>query len=204
MVQLDCFCRSVEGRPAFDHIGIQRALRQVFCAFNLARLGREALDEYMPDPTPLFLRLHDPGERCEKPMLALHDVQIRFKMLREFEDYRLFFVLAQQPIVDQDARKLRANRLVQKRGNDCRIHPARQPADHAILPDSRPNLANRLLGKIAQPPGAAAAADVRNKVGKHRLAIGRVRDLRMKLQSVEWLGAMFDGRHGARIGCRQR
>ena len=50
------------------------------------------------------------------------------------------FVLAQQAVVDQDARELRADRLVQQRRDDRRIDAARQAADHAVVADA---LANR-------------------------------------------------------------
>ena len=126
-----------------------------------------------------------PASALKKPPLGLHDVQVGFEVLGELFDDRLLFVLAQQAVVDQDARQLRADRPVQQRGDDRRIDAARKAADDAVVADALAHLADRLLGEIAEPPRAGAAADVREKVGEDRFAVRRVRDFGMELQAVE-------------------
>ena len=66
------------------------------------------------------------------------------------------------------------------------------------------NLANRLLRKIAQPPSAAASANVRHEIGEHRFAVGRVRHLRMKLHPVERPRPMLHRGKLARVRRRER
>ena len=89
---------------------------------------------------------------------ALHDVQVGLEVLGELLDDRLRFVLAQQAVVDEDAGELRADRLVQQRGDDRRIDAARQAADHAVACRRGARTSrDRLLGEIAQPPGAACS-----------------------------------------------
>ena len=58
-------------------------------------------------------------------------------------DDRLVLVLAQQAVVDQDARELRADGLGQQRGDDRRIDAAGQAADHAVVADALANRGDR-------------------------------------------------------------
>ncbi len=70
--------------------------------------------------------------------------------------------------------------------------------------DAFADLPDRLLGEIAEPPGASAVADVGEEVGEDRFAVGRVRDFGVKLQAVEQSGAVLHGRQWARVGAGER
>ena len=113
-----------------------------------------------------------------------------------------FFVLAQQAVVDEDAGELRADRLIQaaRRRRTNRRRP-RGRRSRGRLPTRSRTWRDRLLGEIAQPPGARAAADVRQKVGQDRFAVGRVRDFGMKLQAVERPRAVLHGGDAGRCRC---
>ena len=82
-----------------------------------------------------------------------------------------FLALAQQAVVDEDARQLRADRPIEQRRHDRRIDPARQAADHPVVAHPLADAVDGLLGKIAQPPGAVAAADLGQEVGQDLLAL---------------------------------
>ena len=91
-----------------------------------------------------------------------------------------------------------------QRGDDGRIDAAGQAADDAVVADALANLRDRLLGEVAQPPGAGAAADVGEKVGEDRLAFGRVRHFGVELQAVERPRAMLDRGVRAGVGAGER
>ena len=132
VMQLDRGGRPVGRGAAFDHVGVKRALREKLRVVNLESLVGEALDERVADDPAFFLRIGDAGQPAQKSAFRFHDVQIGFEVAGELVDDRLLFVLAQQAVVDEDARELRADRSIQERGHDGRIDAARQPADHAM------------------------------------------------------------------------
>ena len=80
--------------------------------------------------------------------------------------------LRSRPLSTRMQDELRADGPVEQRRHDRRIDAARQSADHAVVADRRRMSLDRLLGKIAQPPGAVAVADVGEKVGQHLLPSG--------------------------------
>ena len=98
---------------------------------------------------------------------------------------------AQQAVIDQDARDLRADRLGQQRGHDRRIDPARQAADHRRLPTCCADRLDGLAGEIAQFPRAASNGRSLKEVGEDLRAVRRVRNLGMELQAVDRQPACF-------------
>ena len=171
-MQLDRGGRAVDGGAAFDHVGIERSLGQEVGAFDLGRFVGKAFDKHMADPAPLFLRLGHAGQRRQKPVLGLDHVQVGVEVVGELADHRLGFVLSQQAVVDQDARELRADRLVRQRRHDRRIDAARQPANHAAIADAGSNRGDLLFGEVAELPGSAGPADAADEVGQHRAPSG--------------------------------
>ena len=127
-----------------------------------------------------------PASAVEKLVLGMDDVQIGAEMRGEFADDRFFFVLAQQAVVDQDARQLRADRPIQQRRHDRRIDAARQPADHAVdrrLAAAADRWSPRRIRSSRQVPVQPQTA--REKIGQDFRAPRRVRHFGMKLQAVD-------------------
>ena len=58
-------------------------------------------------------------------------------MAAEEIDHLARLVLAQETVIDEDAGELIADRLVDQERRDGRVDAAREPADHAALPDLR-------------------------------------------------------------------
>ena len=112
--------------------------------------------------------------------------------------------LRSRPLSTRMQTELRADGPVQEGRDDRRIDPARQAADHPILADPATNLLDRLFGKIAQPPGAVAVANVGQEIGQHRLAQRRVRHLGMELQAVDRQAACLTAAIGQVAVRRQR
>src|ERR1700737_4074155 len=66
VVRLDGDRRSAAEGHALDHIGIERALREKFCAPELARFLLEHVDEELADGLSLLLGIGDAGKCVEK------------------------------------------------------------------------------------------------------------------------------------------
>ncbi len=204
VVQLDRGGRSIGGGTAFDDVGIKRSLGQEAGPGDFDCFVGKTFDKGVADAAAFFLRIGNAGQGRQEFVLGLDDVQIGLEVLRKFANDRLFFVLAQQAVVDQDATELRADGPVQEGRDDRRIDPARQAANHPIGPDAATNLLDRLLGKIAEPPRAVALANVGQEIGQHRFAQRRVGHFGMELQAVDRQAAVLDGRDRAGGGARQR
>ena len=102
----------------------------------LAASVGKTLDEGPADPPPLFLRVDRAGQRRQKFVFRLDDVQVGLEVAGELADDRLLLGLAQQPVVDQDARNLGTDGRGQQRGDDRRIDAPGKPADDPPVADA--------------------------------------------------------------------
>ena len=105
-------------------------------------------------------------------------------MIRKLRDHRRLFVLSKQPIVDQDASQLRADRFVKQRCCDRGIDPTREAADDSIFANHSPDVLHRATDKVAQMPTPFAICNVVKKVVDQRATKRSVRNLGMKLKTV--------------------
>ena len=102
-------------------------------------------------------------------------------------DHLLGLVLAQQAVVDEDARELVADRLVHEQRRDGGVDAAREAADHALRADLRADPLDLLLdhggrrprraarrrrrrGSSSGPPARAACGRPRGGTGRRRAA----------------------------------
>ena len=121
-------------------------------------------------------------------------------MVSELIDNDLGFAFSQQSIVNQNAGKLRPNRLEQQRCDYRGINSARQTADHLVFTHLFSNSSNRLICEIAQLPCSLAATNFIQKVLQERRTMSRMRHFGVKLQSVDRTIFVFDGGHWTGIG----
>ena len=207
VVQLDRVGRAVGAGAAFDHVGIERALGQESGAVDLARLRRA---KHSMNAWPMRRRFScgsvTPASAARNRSLGLDDVQIGFEVAAELVRRLGLFVLAQQAVVDQDARELRGRwRWIEQRRDDGRIDAAREAADHAVLADPLADARDGSVGEIAAAARCRVqpADVVQESCAADRVAARRVRDFGMKLQAVE-RRSCFAGawRHTGR--CRSR
>ncbi len=172
---------------AFDDIGIQRALHEVFDAFQLFGLDLKILNEETADNLSLPLGVGHALQAREKLTGAIEDPHVQMHLRREGFLDLVTFTGTQHPVVDENAGQLIADRTVRERGRHRGIHPAAQGADHPLRPDLLPDLFNGRVDIGAHGPGRLAAADIVNEVLEDRGALGGVRHFRMKLKTVDAL-----------------
>ena len=155
VVRLDRHRRPAGERHALDHVRIERALREEIRAADLLRLLLEHIDEQPADGLALDLRIGRAGERVEEQLLGLHMHQRDVVVVAEQRDDLLALAEPHQPVIDEHAGELLADRLVDQHGGDRRIDAAREPADHPALADLRADLLDRLALEGAHGPVAA-------------------------------------------------
>ena len=126
VVRLDHVRLARIGTRRFDDVGIDRALRQPLDILELARFLVEIFDELAADDLALLLRVLDAFERLEEALRRVDaddvDAEVFGKRLHDL----IAFAVPQQPVIDEHANKLIADRLVQQRRYDRRIDAARQ------------------------------------------------------------------------------
>ena len=115
-------------------------------------------------------------------------------------DHLAGLVLAEQAMIDEDAGELIADRLVDQKRGDRRIDAARQAADHAPLPDLRPDLGDLGLAELRHRPIAGATGDPMHEIGDQLGAVRRMHHLGMELDAVEPAGIVGDGRERRAVG----
>src|SRR5712664_3184611 len=106
------------------------------------------------------------------------------------DDLRL--ASAQEAVVDEDARKLVADGLVDERGGHARVHPAAQAENDPFAAYLRADFRHGLVHVVAHRPLTAAAADVVNEVADDLRAAWGVRHFVMELEAEKFLHAVFD------------
>ena len=151
-----------EGPPVNETLsitsGIERALREEIrrraALGELLRLRLERLDEEPPDRLPLRLRVGDAVERGEESLRRV-DMDERDVVVAAEERHDLLrLVLPHQPVVDEDAGELVADRLVDQHRRDRGIDAAGEAADH-------PPVAHLRRGCVRSPRRGTAPSSSR-------------------------------------------
>ncbi len=106
-----------------DHVRIERALDEVRELPELLGLLLEHTDELLADRAPLLLGVGDPGELAEEALLRVDVDERHVKVVAERLDDLRRLVFAEQTVVDEDARELIADRLVDEQRRDRRVDP---------------------------------------------------------------------------------
>ena len=164
-------------------------------------LGLEHLDELAADDLALRLRVGHAGQVTEELRARVDVAHLRMQPPGEHVHHQRRLVQPQQPVIDEHAGELVADRLVDQRRRDARVDAARQPEDDVVLPHLLANPRHRLGDVVAHAPVAARAADVAHEPGQHRLALLRVGDLGMELHRV--VAARLVGHAGDRAARRR-
>jgi hypothetical protein len=108
-----------DGPPENDHIGIERALRQkvdrpLAVARDAARLRLERVDEQLADRLALGLGVFDAFERLNEGFGRVDMDQRNVEMTAKQPHHFVGFALAHEPVVDEHADELVADRLVEE------------------------------------------------------------------------------------------
>ena len=122
-----------------------------------------------------------PSSAVEEALRGVDDLQPHAGRGDEVALDLLGLSLAQQPVVDEDAGQLVADRPLHERRGHCRVDAAGQPADHALVADLRADPLDLLLDDVDHRPGRPAAGDVVEEVLEHLLAVRGVQHLGVEL-----------------------
>src|SRR5581483_4179030 len=90
--------------------------------------------ELLADDLALALRVLDAREAREEALLGAHVDEPGAEAVPEGLHHLVRLVLSQQPVIDQDAGELVADRAVDEGRRRSRIDAAGEPADHAPVP----------------------------------------------------------------------
>ena len=121
-------------RAGLDHVRVQRALHEEPRAGVLARDLLEDADELLADRLALGLGIGHPGELREEPVLGLHVDERHVEVPRERLLDLLGLPLAVQPVVDEHAGQLVADRAV----DEQRRHAESTPPESAQSTSASP------------------------------------------------------------------
>ena len=107
---------------------------------------------------PIALRLASgsvtPAQPVEEALLGVDGHERDLEVVAEGGDDLLALVLAHQPVVDEHAGQLVADRAVHEQRGDRRVDPAGEPADHAPVADLGADRGDLLVDDRGGAPGA--------------------------------------------------
>ena len=187
--------RAALDRAGFDHVRVNRALREEFHALELLGLVGEAVDELAADQLALRLRVGNARQLGQEAVARVHDDQIHRELLGEDLADGFGFVFAHEAVIDVNAGQALADGAGDQRRRDGGIHAAGEAEHHAaVRADLLANGGDGVVDEGAHRPVARAAADVVQEVGDDLLALFAVRDFRVELHRVD---ALFGVRHRA-------
>ena len=131
---------------------------------SLLRLRLERLDEEPADGLPLRLRVGDAVERGEERLARIHMHERDVVVAAEERHDLLRLVQPHQPVVDEDAGELVADRLVDQHRRDRRIDAAGEAADHPAPPDLLADAGDRLVLELRHRPVAGEPGDLVHEI----------------------------------------
>ena len=189
-----------------DHVRVERPLDEERRPPEPSRLLLEHPDELLPHAAPLLLGVGDALEPGQEPLLGVDvDERARGSACESLDDLR-GLVLAQEPMVDEDAGELVADSLVDEQCGDRRVDAARERAEHALAADLRADPLDLLLDHRGRRPRRRHPGGAVEEVLEHLLAVRRMHDLGVELHPVETALRRLercDGR-GRRLGGDRR
>ncbi len=192
--------RLLRFRPGrFDDVRVDRSLRQPLHVGELRRFALEDVDEDPADDLALLLRIGNARQRRQEFMARIDVDHFHAEVLRECMHHLLGLVQAQEAMVDEYAGEAIADRPMNERGGDRRIHAAGEPQQDVLAVRLRPHRRDRLACVIAHVPVVATAADLMRETRENRLPLLGVSDLRVELDRVEPARLVGHCGEGARI-----
>ena len=191
VVRLDRGRRSVH-RARLDDVGIDRTLRQPPHVADLHGLLVEYLDEVAADDLALLLGLGNPGQVAEELRTGLDALDVETHVLVRLE-HLLELVLAQQARIDEDAVEVLADGLVQQDGGHRGIDTSRKAQHDLVIAQLLAQFAHGSLDEALRGPRLGASADACDEVLQELLAVGRMVDLGVELDTPRLLALDVKG-----------
>ena len=184
VVALDrlCFLRFRAGR--FDHVRIDRALRQPARLGQLVGLALEDFDKFAADDLALLFRIVRALQMRQKGFRRIDVNDLDAEVAREGLHHLLRLVQPQQAVVDEHAGELIADRPMDERRRNRRIHAARQAENDFLVTDLLADAGDRFANVVGHVPVMATTANVMDETRQDVLALHRVGDLGVELHPV--------------------
>ena len=185
MVGFDQGSRIALDGHTLDHVGIKRPLPQKLRATDRAERFLENLNKGAADDLPLLLGFGHTFQAFDKKFRGIDHPEIDFEIsfVERFDVSALIF--AQKAVVDKNAGKLLADRLVQESGRNGGIDPAGETEEDAGFANLGPDVGHRVGDKILGGPVLLRTANPDQEIADHVHAAFGVENLRMKLNAVE-------------------
>ena len=194
VVRFDHMSLARFGARGFDHVRINRALRQPLHVLELGRLLVENLDEHASDDLTLGFRVRFAGERGEEALFGVDAYHPHAHVLGERRHHLIAFAEAQQPMIHEYAGQLRSDGTMQQRRQHRGIDAPGQPQQHFVAAHLGADSRHAVLDDVARRPRRCAAGNLAHEAPQDLPALQRVRHLGMKLQSVQAAGLVGHGR----------
>ena len=152
---------------------------------SFARLLLEDADELLADDLALLLGIVDAREPREEALLRLHVHERHVEVAVERLDDLLRLVLAQQAVVDEDARELVADRLVHEQRRDGGVDAAARARRARARCRPARGCARPAPRSPPRRPRRRRAGDLVEEVLQQVLPVRRVHDLGVELDAVQ-------------------
>jgi hypothetical protein len=153
---------------------------------NRARLGLEHVDEGVPDPAALLLRVGYAPQLLQEPRARVHHSQIDPQMTAEGLLDLVPLMQPEQAMIHENTGEPVADGTVHQHGCHRRVDSAREAADHPPLrSDHLLDPGDLGLHEMAWSPIRGATADLEEEVVEHLPAPWGVGHLGVKLDAEE-------------------
>ena len=186
MVDLDGGRGPVGLAAAFDHVGIERTLGQEARAGDRPGLVAEDVDEDVADSPPLFLRVDHATQGLEKSVGRIDHAELGLGARAERRATDARSPCRKQPRIDEHADHPRPESPGEQAAQTAESTPPDNPqTTRCVGPDPAVDLGQGSLDERLHGPGSRIPADPVQEVAQDQRAVGRVRDLGMKLEPVD-------------------
>src|ERR1700719_450686 len=184
VVRFDDMRLSRLGARRLNDVRIDRALREPLDVFEFRRLFIEHFDKTPADDFSLLLRIRFAGQRRQEALFGIDANDLHAHVLCERGHHLIAFTQTQQSMIDEYASQLRADGLMQQRGQDGRINPTRQSQQYPIAANLSANARDAVLDDVAGRPARGTTGDLTNEAAQNLAALQGMRHFGMKLQAV--------------------
>ena len=140
------------------------------------------------------------SQRLQEAVGRLHVDQVDVELAAERVLHLLGLARPHEAGVDEHARELVADGLVDEGGGHRRVDPARQPAQHPLAAHLGPDLVHLGLDDRRHGPPGGTPAHVVEEVLEHLLAPGGMGHLGVELDAVDPPVGVLQGRHRDHVG----
>ena len=186
----------------FDHVGVDRALRQIFDVVQLFRFFLEDLNKFVADDLALGFGVGHARQLVQVAFLGVDADELQVAFGKNRLDL-VAFIFAHKAVVDEHAHELVGDGLGQQRGADRGIDPAGKREQHLVAADLFADGFDLTVDVILHGIIALCAADRIQKLPDHLHAVFGVDHLGVELHAVQLFRRVFHGGDGAVGGVRR-